>query len=133
MIKKIIRHAKMEYFGSKFNKFINDTKQTWKTIKEVLNKCKSKTEFPKYFVVNGVKLSSNEEIAGHFNEYFVNIGPKLSQNIKITSAKTIDNFLKRSVSSTFSFELVDTEYVKKKLFLNSNQRVVLDLTNYLQH
>ena len=105
----------MEYFGSKFNKYINDTKQTWKTIKEVLNKCKSKTEFPKYFVVNRVKISSNEEIAGHFNEYFVNIGPKLSENIKINSAKTIDHFLKQSVSSTFSFKLIDSEYVKKTI------------------
>ena len=69
------------YYGSKFNKYVSNIKQTWATIIELLNKCKNKKEFPSYFIINGDKIDNKKDIGNNFNSFFQNIGPALSANI----------------------------------------------------
>ena len=113
MLKKTIRYAKMHYSNLKFFKYVNDAKQTWSTINEVLGKCKNKREFPKYFLMNNEKITGNDNIASNFNSYFANIGPELSSKLKINCQKTVDSFLIQSISTSFKFELTDSDSVKK--------------------
>jgi hypothetical protein len=56
ILKKSIRTAKRNYYFERFDKFKNDMKRTWVTIKEILNKPKAGNELPKYFLIM-VKIS----------------------------------------------------------------------------
>ena len=115
ILQKTIRAAKTSYYSNMFNKFINDSRKTWRTINEVLNKCKDKRSFPNYFIINNSKVNDKQQIADKFNDFFVNIGPNLSRNITNTSGKTVKSFLKQIINSQFSFDLVDDSHISKVL------------------
>ena len=52
ILQKTIRTAKTTYYALTFTKFINNSRKTWQTINEVLNKTKDKRSFPNYFIIN---------------------------------------------------------------------------------
>lgn len=81
ILKKSIRLAKQSYYQNCFTKFKNDSKNTWSTIKEIINKTKPKGDFPEYLIKNGSKITKENDIANEFNNFFVNIGPKLAAEI----------------------------------------------------
>ena len=70
ILKQAIRQAKSSFYKSKFDKFKNDSKNTWVTINEIINKKESKID-QTYMIINGVKITENKEIA---NNYFNRIG-----------------------------------------------------------
>ena len=47
ILKITIRKAKSNYYHSQFQLFKNDTRKTWTTINELIDKTKKKTEFPR--------------------------------------------------------------------------------------
>ena len=113
ILQKSIRLAKMNYYGSQFEKYRGDVKRTWAAIKEILNRNKKSTEFPKYFVINGSKISDAKLIANNFNTFFANVGPNLSRNIKSSSNKSIQYFLTMPVNTSFSFHTISESDVLK--------------------
>ena len=78
ILKQTIHHAKFIFYNNQFNKCKNDTKKTWATIKEVINKRDSRS-FPEYINRNNHKVTDIELIANHFNDYFTQIGPQMAQ------------------------------------------------------
>jgi hypothetical protein len=68
--KKSIRLAKQSYYQNCFSKFKNDAKNTWNTIKEIINKSKPEANFPDYFVKNDSKITDTLDIANAFNDFF---------------------------------------------------------------
>ena len=52
ILKNNIKNAKKSYYNSCFNRCKGDIRNTWKSIKEVLNKTKQKSSFPNFFKVN---------------------------------------------------------------------------------
>jgi hypothetical protein len=81
ILKKNIRLAKSQYYHNVFQKFKKDIKNTWKTIKEVINRTKNKKMLPNFFRIEGQNVSNSQVIADNFNEYFNKIGPSLARNI----------------------------------------------------
>ena len=49
IIKNTIKQAKLDYYTSQFNRLKNDISNTWKTIGEVLNKCRKAKQLPEFF------------------------------------------------------------------------------------
>ena len=53
ILKRSIRKAKADYYYSRFEKYKNDMRNTWVTIKEIISR-ESKTNFPESFQINNV-------------------------------------------------------------------------------
>jgi uncharacterized protein YifN (PemK superfamily) len=113
ILKKLIRTAKKSYFESCFNKFRNDVKKTWNTIKSILNKDNTKKDFPEKFLINGTYTSDAQVIVNKFNEYFTNIGSELYRTIAVPQNKSFENYLQSPCGQTFSFSEVNEETVSK--------------------
>ena len=90
LLKKAIRNAKIEYYARQFNKSKSNIRHTWSVVKDILNKCNNKRDFPEYFTANGTKISNPMDISNHFNELFANVGTQLANIIKSQQEKNID-------------------------------------------
>ena len=88
----LIRIAKRSYYDRKFDSAKNDLKLTWKLLKEVINKRKSKSLLPSSFKAEGRSITDPTEIANRFCKYFTNIGPRLASAIPAVSS-TFRSFL----------------------------------------
>ena len=78
----------------------SNIRHTWSTIKEILNKCKNKKEFPPFFTIKDEHVTDKMDISNNFNSFFANIGTNLSNNIKYSGNKTISSYLKQRVISS---------------------------------
>ena len=113
IIKRNIEHAKRIYYEHRFNKYKNDAKNTWKVIKELINRNVAKKQKPCRFKVDDKILTEEHEIANAFNTYFTNIGPSLASNIKTNTDKTFDYFLGRPRALKFTFnQITETDVIK---------------------
>ena len=77
ILKRSIRKAKADYYYSRFEKYKNDMRKTWVTIKEILSR-ESKTNVPESFLINNVLTKDKTIIATEFNTYFANVGSNLN-------------------------------------------------------
>ena len=112
-LKKLIRQAKIQYYADQFDKNKSNIRHTWSTIKEILNKCKDKKDFPAFFTLNGENIEDKTEISNTFNIFFASVGANLSNSIEYNGTKTISSFLKQRVISSFDFECISTTDVEK--------------------
>ena len=113
ILQKIMCIAKIDYFGCQFEKHKNDIKRTWTIVNDILNRTKKSSDFPKYFMINGEKVSDDKSIADSFNSFFANVGPNLSKQIQSSSGKSIHHFLTKPVTTSFSFSTISPADVIK--------------------
>ena len=93
IVKKFIRNAKKTYYQNRFEKCKNDIKQTWCTIKEVINRTSKKLEFPDHFLIDNKLITDTSVIANKFNYFFTNVGPKLVAEITNTDNANFMDYL----------------------------------------
>ena len=75
-------NAKKNYYRDKIKLFENNIRNTWKIIKEVIDKKKCNDEtLPKHLIVDKIEINDAKSIAEKFNEFFVNIGTNLANKI----------------------------------------------------
>ena len=115
ILKKLIRQAKIKYYSDQFDKNKLNIRHTWSTIKEILNKCKDKKDFPTFFTIKGENITDKTDISNSFNSFFANIGANLSNDIKYMDNKTVSSYLKQRVVSSFRFECVNKTDVTKMI------------------
>ena len=113
ILKKIIREAKKMYYVSCFAKFKNDIKQTWLTIKGILNKSRNNKSFPEYFLIDNRKITDNCKIANEFNKHYNEIGPQLASSIIPPINKSFTNYLPSFNPNQFKFECVNRDDISK--------------------
>ena len=113
ILKKNIRLAKSDYYAKNFDEYKFNIRRTWSTINDVLNKNKKRDSFPNFFVINGNKTNSKQEIASSFNLFFANIGKNLSQNIHCDTRNTINTYMKQKIISSFEFQCIEGATVHK--------------------
>ena len=111
ILKRSIRLAKTHYYKYQFEKYKNDIRKTWGTIKHVLNKHKKSNSFPSYFLMDGMKITNKNEIAENFNKFFTEIGPSLSNKIVTNSSKAYKSFLTDKIACSFDFKTVTVDDV----------------------
>ena len=108
MLKKLIRQAKRLYYVATFARFKHNIKQTWKIIKETLNRSK-RDALPNRFLVGGQYIDDPKEIANAFNSYFINIGPSVASHI-VTDVSYKD-YLSENHTTTIKMKFVKEEAV----------------------
>ena len=113
ILKKQIREAKKLYYHETFEKYKNDMKNTWKTISDILCKSSKSSNAIKEIKVQNKIISDSSDICNSFNEFFINIGPNLASNIKPSKDVHYKSYLKKVISSSFHFDLVNEEDVMK--------------------
>ena len=101
------------YYHTIFDKYKNNIKGTWSTIKSLLNRVRVKSEFPEYFMIENKLESDKSTISNKFNEFYTNIGPNLAKEINIASSKSFRSYLKSSNEKNFDFVDVTEEIVYK--------------------
>ena len=79
-VNNLIKETKNEYFRNKLISNAKNSKESWQTINELLNK-KPKTTEVKELDINGQLITDDDEIADAFNQYFSTIGSTLSDKI----------------------------------------------------
>ena len=84
-------------------------------MKEILNKCKRKSDFPNFFTVDGNKINDKLTTSNHFNNFFAKIGPSLSNKINSHSEKGVSSYLKQQVVSSFEFKCTNDRDVEKMI------------------
>ena len=120
ILKQTIRHAKFIFYNNQFNKCKNDTKKTWATIKEVINKRDSRS-FPEYINRDNHKVTDIELITNHFNDYFTQIRPQMAQTVPVVNNVSFKPFLKDKIDTLFKFNPVDNSDIQK-IILNLNSK-----------
>ena len=115
ILRQSIRKAKKMYYFKCFEKFKNDMKNTWCTIKEVINKTKNKHDFPNHFLIDDVNVSDPLMIANKFNEFFVNIGPKLADGIISPLNTNFKDYLTSECNTSFKFSLATNDQTLKAI------------------
>ena len=113
ILKKCIRTAKKNYYFYCFEKCKSNIKATWNNINLILNRYNKKSDFPKYFLVNGNYISDPLQIANEFNLYFTKIGPELANKIDILEDHSYMDYLNIPIYSKFTFTPVTmTDVIK---------------------
>ena len=102
ILKKIIRHAKQIYYASRLNACKTDSRKTWSTLNEILNKSQNTRTFPDYFTADANQASDQFIIVNKFNEYFTNIGPELANQINKSGNKNVKDYLNTKHDSVFT-------------------------------
>ena len=108
MLKKLIRQAKRLYYIATFARFKHNIKQTWKIIKETLNR-NQRDALPNRFLVGEQYIDDPKEIANAFNSYFINIGPSVASHI-VTDVSYKD-YLSENHTTTIKMKFVKEEAV----------------------
>ena len=107
----LLDKAEKSYYHNKFETYKSNIKQTWKTIRQLLNTPNNST-LQEYFIIDGVKTSDPSIIAQKFNEYFANIGVSLADKIPSTNINCT-SFLKGDFKDTFIiYETTPDEILK---------------------
>ena len=113
ILKRQIREAKKKYYHDTFEKYKHDVKNTWKTISDILSKSSKKSNPIKEIKLQDKIIQDKTEICNSFNNFFVNIGPDLALNIKPSKNVHFTSYLKKVVTSSFHFDLVNEDDVIK--------------------
>ena len=113
-LKSLIDKVKKDYFNDQFVKYQTDIKNTWKTIKMLLNKNRSSRKTQTKFCLNGSYIEGDLKIANEFNKFFSEIGPSLASEINQSNQNlSMHNFLSPCTSQTFRFNQVSQAVISK--------------------
>ena len=126
-LNQCIRTAKQEFYMREFTKYKNDIRKTLDTLKHILNKKKSKSEFPPYFIDKNRRISGSQNIGDQFNEYFIRIGPKLAGEIDTANKLPFDSYLQNPTPSSFQFNYttpIDVEKIISNLKPKSSSKLL---------
>jgi len=98
-LNKLIRIAEKSYYAEKFEAYKSNSRQTWHTIKQILNK-NNTLPVTDFFQSGTEEITDKCAIVEKFNEYFVNIGPTLANKIPI-EPDTCTKYLSGTYKNSF--------------------------------
>ena len=114
-LKKIIKHAKTNFYNNKFEKCTGDIKKTWGLINQIRGK--NKKSMKPQFIINNERIIERRVIANEFNKYFASIASTMNQNfdthddgIPINKVLSFEEYMPKSnIKSMFVFECTSDE------------------------
>ena len=115
ILKKLIRYAKKQYYQKQFNKFKNDIKNTWITIKQILNRTGNNGKLPEEFLIDNVPTSDPSVIANKFNVFFAEVGVRLTVNFDNADNVHFRDYLLNPTIHNFDFKLISEETTMEAL------------------
>lgn len=111
---KLLRSAKRKFFSEKIQSNVDNPKETWKTIGNILNKKNTDNNLPTSLKdANGLEISSKQDIANLLNEFFANIGTNLATKINSSQANKPSYYMgTQNTSSMFIYPTDEREILK---------------------
>jgi len=100
--------SNLPVYKERFELYKFNIKQTWKTIKLVLNSHNS--PFNDTFIINNKTTTDKSIIANKFNEYFINIGPSLANKIPPSDISFL-TYMKGNFTKSFGFVEINSNEV----------------------
>ena len=85
------------YYHTTFEKCKHDIKETWSTIKQIIQKTTTGGKLPDYFKIDGNIVNDKHVIANKFNTFFTNIGPTLASQINVEGIQSYAGYFKTSM------------------------------------
>ena len=133
-LNQCIRTAKQEFYMREFAKYKNDIRKTWDTLKHILNKKKSKSEFPPYFIDKN-RLFQGRKIS-RINSMNTSFKSDQSLQVKLTLRTNYRLIPTCKIRPRLHFSLIilpRSMLKKSSLIWNQNQAAVMItfLPNYL--
>ena len=122
----ILRHAETQYYSHKLTTVKGDIRNTWKVLKNVINKNVTKVSPHSTFNHAGSKITSNSHIANLFNEYFVNVVPSLAKNIDFVNKDPTEYLKGNYPKSMFLHETDEDEIFNVIMKQKSNKATGFD-------
>ena len=123
-LKKVIKHAKNNFYCKKFSKVHGDLKKTWALINELRGNLKKNIKAS--FVIDGSLVVDRREISNEFNKFFASVAKKLNTK---TSSSTLNGNQQNTNYQTYL-----KNRVQKSIFLsptspNELEEIVSNLEN----
>ena len=78
ILKKSINLGKKTFYQSSFEKYRNNIKKTWSTIKGIIDKISQRKQLPDSFNIDGLTVTDKRVIANKFKDFFTSICLKLA-------------------------------------------------------
>lgn len=103
-----LHQAEKDHYDKPIKKNQGNLKQSWKILKEVINKKKNTTSCSR-FVINNTITADKKSIAEAFNSFFVNIGPCLANKIPQDSRSSTTYMKNRILSSMVLDPIIEDE------------------------
>ena len=128
LLVNLVKEAEKQHYDQLFSKYKGNLAQTWKVMKDIINKNRRKQRASSTFIVNDTTITNDADIAGHFNNYFINIGASLDRKIPHTDSNPTD-YITHKVTNTIFLEPVTMTEVAK--IINNLKIVVQDGIIYL--
>ena len=107
ILRRSIRVAKTMYYHTTFEKCKHDIKETWSTIKQIIQKTTTGGKLPDYFKIDENIVHDKHVIANKVNTFFTNIGTTLASQINVDGIQSYAGYLKHPCCNTFSFKPID--------------------------
>ena len=81
------------------------------TLKNIINKLKSKSVYPNTFVFDGRQVNNITTIANKFNKYFTAIGSDLADAIDTSGKPSFSSYLRNASVTNFTFTYTNSDEV----------------------
>ena len=104
------------HYHSKYKFYRNDSKKTWKEIKEIINPKNKGLHTPSTLQYNNEVITDTKTISNDFNEFFANVGRHLA-----SAANTLSVNLRKK--RTFQAPKFRTERFKKSFIVFNSLKV----------
>ena len=108
-LKRLIRSAKKNYYQGQFSKFKNDIKNTWRTIKQIINRDQNSHDLPDELLIDNSSTCDPSIIANKFNYFFAGIGSKLADAINNPDNANFQDYLLNPSIHNSVFECISEE------------------------
>ena len=111
-LNNVIIRSEKEYYQEKFEEYKNNLNKSWKLIKAIIGKNKSKPQPCKQFEIDDSIINDPNQITNKFNKYFVGIGSALANKIKPPN-DSYSIYLKNSHTQRFLLTPATDEEIEK--------------------
>ena len=97
------------YYNDFFNNNINNMKNTWKGIRQIINLNPKPFHAPTKIIKDNIELVDGKSIADAFNDFFANIGTKLANSIPPASKSPLSYLPPQKPNSFYLLPVTSNE------------------------
>ena len=111
VLNNVLHNAERQHYNTLLKENQHSMKNSWKILKEVINK-KKQSALCSRFRVNNEYIDDKKAVSDGFNNFFVNVGANLAKKIPHISKSPTDLMKDRNVESIFLAPVLEDEVMK---------------------
>ena len=130
----LLRISKRMYYKDFFNNNINNMKNTWKGIRQIVNLKPLSCHAPTKIIKDNIELVEGKSVADAFNDFFANIGGKLANSIPPATKSPLSYLPPQKPNSFYLLPVTSNEIeevISTLKFLESNREKVNFLNKFM--